>query len=417
MKITFLLPCCIAKFIEDMIMNRRKRKRVLLWSSVIAMVVVVLAVMTVREVLLVSSFLCTTSDVINNHITALCADVGQDADQKLCQELCVKDVASQVTCHTLHLNKAAVFTLTSQDSSKKVVKSVIDAAEREVAVDGIQDELDDLYWNQKFEQQHIPSKEDFFTLVTTYVNNFVGSEVSWEVISKLVNYSHLYSTATESPANHQSFGKLIQDHEFLTSVVFEELHLFPKITGICGSYYAVEYFEPLTRNPMQPFTMTWRNRLWKALDILKYIGQLETVGREPIHLCDVKHDHFGWDKGDRLAFLDLDSVLYESSLLKMMENTPYCSNHEDCSYFDCKSRCHHRTNRCEMERSNTNLQVICDKIFLGNTDSLLSLYGLLVSSERTEDLEEALELCRTNRGMTVDNMVDILSRASNALLF
>lgn len=71
MKITFLLPCCIAKFIEDMIMNRRKRKRVLLWSSVIAMVIVVLAVMTVREMLLASSFLCTTSDVINNHISVL----------------------------------------------------------------------------------------------------------------------------------------------------------------------------------------------------------------------------------------------------------------------------------------------------------------------------------------------------------
>lgn len=397
-------------------MNRRKRKRVLLWSSVIAMVVVVLAVMTVREVLLASSFLCTTSDVINNHIAALCVDLGKSTDQKLCQELCVQDVASQITCHTLHLNKAAVFTLTNHDS-KKVVKSVIDAAERVVAVEGVQDEPDDLYWNQKFEQQHIPSKEDFFTLVTTYVNNFVGSEVKWEVISKLVNYSHLYSTEEESPENHRIFGKLIQDHEFLTSVVFEELHLFPKITGICESYYAVEYFEPLTRNPLQPFTMTWRNRLWKALDLLKYIGRLETVGREPIHLCDVKHDHFGWDKGDRLAFLDLDSVLYESSLLKMMENTPYCSSHEDCSYFDCKGRCHHRTNRCEMERSNTNLQVICDKIFLGNTDSLLSLYGLLVSSERTEDLEEALELCRTNRGMTIDNMVDILSRASNALLF
>lgn len=69
--------------------------------------------------------------------------MGKDTEQKLCRELCVKDVASQITCHTLHLNKAAVFTLTSL-SSKKVVKSVIDATEREVAVNGGQDEIDDV---------------------------------------------------------------------------------------------------------------------------------------------------------------------------------------------------------------------------------------------------------------------------------
>lgn len=274
-----------------------------------------------------------------------------------------------------------------------------------------------MYWNKDIEDHKIPSKEDFLHLVTTYVNNFVGSEVTQEVISRLVNYSHLYISEKESSASHYNFGQFIQDHEFLSAVVFEKLRLFPKVAGVCGTYYAVQYFDPLTRNPMQPYSLSWRGRLWKALDILKYIGQLETAGREPLHLCDVKHDHFGWDEGGSLAFLDLDSVLYDSSLLRMMENTPFCSTHEDCSYFDCKGRCHLKTNRCELDRSNTNLQVVCDKIFLGNTDSILSFYGLLVSDEAPEELEEALELCCTNRGMTVDSMLDVVSRASNALMF
>lgn len=277
--------------------------------------------------------------------------------------------------------------------------------------------LQEIYWSKKVEHHKIPSKEDFLYLVTTYVNNFVGSEVSQEVITNLLNYSRLYITETESPVSHYNFGQFIQDHEFLSAIVFEKLRLFPKVSGVCGTYYAVQYFEPLTRNPMQPFSLSWRGRLWKALDILKYIGQLETAGREPLHLCDVKHDHFGWNGAGSLAFLDLDSVLYESSLLSMMENTPHCSTHEDCSYFDCKGRCHLRTNRCELERSNTNLQVICNKIFLGNSDSVLSFYGMLVSAEAPEELEEALELCRTNRGMTVDSMLDVVSRASNALMF
>ena len=52
-------------------------------------------------------------------------------------------MADRITCHTLHLNKPVVFTLSSQ-GSKKVVKSVIDAVEREVAVDGVQNEPDDV---------------------------------------------------------------------------------------------------------------------------------------------------------------------------------------------------------------------------------------------------------------------------------
>lgn len=69
--------------------------------------------------------------------------MGRETDQELCRELCAEDVAARITCHTLHLNKPAVFTLSSQ-GTKKVVKSAIDAAEREVAVDGVQNEPDDV---------------------------------------------------------------------------------------------------------------------------------------------------------------------------------------------------------------------------------------------------------------------------------
>ncbi|KAG0713701.1 Protein FAM69C [Chionoecetes opilio] len=274
-----------------------------------------------------------------------------------------------------------------------------------------------MYWNHKIEQQDIPSKADFLVQVTTYVNNFVGGEVSGEVIRQLVNYTHLYTAEQESPALHRDFGQFVQDHEFLTAVVFEKLSLFPKIVGICGTYYAMQYFEPLTKNPMQPFNLSWRSKLWRALDMIKYLGLLETSGREPLHLCDVKHDHFGWDERGRLSFLDLDSVLSETFLLRTMQDTPHCDTHHDCSYFDCQGRCHLRTHRCHLQRTNTNLQVVCDKVFLGHTASLLSLYGLLVSSEASQDLQDALHLCSTNKGMTVDSMTDILTRASNALMF
>ncbi|ROT84403.1 putative protein FAM69C [Penaeus vannamei] len=306
--------------------------------------------------------------------------VGAISENKLCQELCGQDVSSQLACHTFHLNKPTVFTL--NNGHKKVIKSVISTEDREEAVDE-PDEASEVYWNKKSGEQYFPTREELQSMAITYASNFIGHNINKDSISKLMDENNLYKTGTE----------------------------------IVDSYYAVEYLTPLTENAMRPFSLTWRERLWKGLDILRYIRKLETIYTEHIHLCDIKHSHFGWNKSGNVMFLDLDSVLPENALLKIMENTPSCSEDEDCSYFDCKGRCHLRTSKCELERVNTNLQVVCDKVFLGNTDSVISLYGLLVSYEGNEELSEALELCKTNKGMTVDGMLDVLIRASNHLLY
>ncbi|XP_053633445.2 divergent protein kinase domain 1C [Cherax quadricarinatus] len=420
MKITFIFSCCLAKIFEDM-MKRRRKKWMLLSVVVLVLVVVMVAL---RDAMLASRIICSTTDILHNHITLLCKEVENDAklphghtlsSQDLCRELCVADVPSRITCHTFHLNKPTVFTL--YGSGKKVIKSVIKPEDQEESIGESAADEEEVYWKLKSGNQYFPTKDNLQSMVNIYISNFVGNDIDKAIISKLLNLSKLYHSETETLANHRNFWLLIQDHEFLTSFAFEKLQLFPSVLGTCGTYYAMQHLEPLTENPMLPFELTWRKRLWKALDIIKYIRQLETVWTEPIHLCDVKHDHFGWNDKGKVMFLDLDSVLPETSLLKTMENTPHCSDNEDCSYFDCKGRCHLKTSKCELKRTNTNLQVICDKIFLGNTESLFSLYGLLVSYEANEELREALELCKTNRGMTVDGMVDVLTKASNSLLY
>ncbi|XP_071547172.1 divergent protein kinase domain 1C isoform X1 [Panulirus ornatus] len=425
MKFTFFFSCCVARFIEDILTNRRRRRKCIFWSIIVGSLATVFIVTALRDALLASRFICTVEDIVSNHITKLCevTDKEKELDhshtpfrQDLCEELCAPDVSSRITCHTFHLNKPTVFTLDGE--GKKVIKSVIKLEDREEPVVETSTEENEVYWNLKpGSHQYFPTKDDFLSMVTVYISNFVGDNVSKNIVNKLFNQSNLYQTDTESLSNHKKFWMLIEDHEFLTSFVFEDFKLFPSILGTCGTYYAMQYLEPLTKNALQPFKLTWRKRLWKAIDIVRYIGQLETLWKEPLHLCDVKHDHFGWNDEEKVMFLDLDSVLPESSLLKTMENTPHCSDNDDCSYFDCKGRCHHRISKCELERTNTNLQVVCDKIFLGNTDSLISLYGLLVSREANEELVEALELCKTNRGMTVDGMLDVIMKASNTLMY
>ena len=51
-----------------------------------------------------------------------------------------------------------------------------------------------------------------------------------------------------------------------------------------------------------------------ALAILDFLDELETVFDDPVHLCDVKPDHFGISESGRVKFLDLDSVFLKPYL-------------------------------------------------------------------------------------------------------
>ena len=58
----------------------------------------------------------------------------------------------------------------------------------------------------------------------------------------------------------------------------------------------------------------WAQRVAVALAILDFLDELETVFDDPVHLCDVKPDHFGISESGRVKFLDLDSVFLKPYL-------------------------------------------------------------------------------------------------------
>lgn len=72
------------------------------------------------------------------------------------------------------------------------------------------------------------------------------------------------------------------DHEFVCSAVFGDRGVFPRLLGVCGQYYAVEYLEPL------PVDAGWPDRVKLAVMTLELLEQLEKDLPEPFHLCDVK---------------------------------------------------------------------------------------------------------------------------------
>ena len=109
---------------------------------------------------------------------------------------------------------------------------------------------------------------------------------------------------------------LIQDNEYVLSRLYASLDVFPTLMGTCGGFFAVEGLEPLsypTYMAKLSFNQ-WAQRVSVALAMLDLLDELENVFEEPIHLCDVKPEHFGISDFGKVKVLDLDSVFLKSYL-------------------------------------------------------------------------------------------------------
>ena len=157
------------------------------------------------------------------------------------------------------------------------------------------------------------------------------------------------------------------DNEDVFSRLFQHFDIFPELFGSCGGLYVVEKMKPLNMPYyLQRVTFQgWVERVNVALAILDLVEELENMFDQPVHLCDVKSEHFGLSVHGRVKYLDVDSVFLKPVVDKTVGDGTECEKHEDCDLFDCKGQCDLITKKCRGSVVNNNLQVICEKIFLG----------------------------------------------------
>ena len=139
----------------------------------------------------------------------------------------------------------------------------------------------------------------------------------------------------------------------------------------------------------------WVDRVKLALAILDLVEEFDSMFDNPVHLCDIKSEHFGLSDHGRAKYLDVDNVYLKPVVDKTVGDGTDCENHADCDFFDCRGRCDLLSRKCTGEVVNNNLQVVCEKIFLG--DSLgfkfLGGTGLLASRHASKSLQQALQSC------------------------
>ncbi|XP_023656065.1 divergent protein kinase domain 1C [Paramormyrops kingsleyae] len=228
------------------------------------------------------------------------------------------------------------------------------------------------------------SPMDVVFYATLEIKNSMGLEVRSTAVPRLWSQQMSQGSHPYSRAELASLWSLLQQEEYTFFKVLQDLsqHVV-KVLGSCGHFYAVEYLiaghawnqnlfalEDLLSLPeaegddltSEPRSKRERDMVHQiALSFLEMVRHFENDFSHHLHLCDIKPENFAIRKDLTVVAIDVDMAFFEPKMRDILEQN--CTHDDDCNFFDCISKCDLRQNKCGSKRINSNLQVICDKIF------------------------------------------------------
>lgn len=267
----------------------------------------------------------------------------------LCPALCSNQITT-FSCHSMHKGKSTVFTAV-WNNALVVLKNPKTKAEY-IPIEGTS-------YNSTSE---FPSYEEFTEMVVQSVSMNFGISAD-NLLSKLYPFVDFHKVITKSQM--VNLWELSQDNEYVSLMFYNHSSVFPKILGSCGTFYAMEYAKPIPSidNLFSSSVEHLGERVQAAKLIIDLLDVLESSFPQPLHMCDVKLEHFGILRG-RAVLLDVDTVFPKHIIDQSVADGRHCSEHADCDFFDCRSLCNESLHICDIPVVNNNLQLICQKVFL-----------------------------------------------------
>ncbi|XP_063827799.1 divergent protein kinase domain 1C [Ostrinia nubilalis] len=312
------------------------------------------------------------------HIQKICLSYGSGQSVgSLCQDMCEPDGISSVSCHSFYMEKDTIFSGTWKNQSL-VFKTV--------------KETSNSPWESNI------SENEFLNIVKNNIK--IKFNISVDIVdAKRMSYIQYNQKQISRQVEMQNAWSLLQNNEYLALSLYEKYGIFPRLVGSCGSMYAVQKLDSLSAYwHLMTFYDTkeeWERRIKVSIMMLDFLMLLEERLPEPLHLCDVKVSNFGVTNDfKKVMYLDLDSVHPRSVINKITADGSKCKKHSDCDFLDCRSFCNLITNKCQHGVVNNNLQMVCERIFLGWVMSgRVMVPGLLVGPRTPRVLTEMLEKC------------------------
>jgi len=116
--------------------------------------------------------------------------------------------------------------------------------------------------------------------------------------------------------------------------------------------------------------------------------------------CDVKSEHFGAilngggnDGKEVVVIVDADHFYPKHFADALVADGRPCREDRDCDHLDCRGVCS-RAKKCSSKVTNDNLQLICEKVFMGRfRQHFVQEPGLLDSRRASSELKTAVREC------------------------
>ena len=313
----------------------------------------------------------------------------------MCPELCSLNTVKPQNCASNHHSKEVVFHADFREGLPVIVKG------RHLDIEAESDNI--VSWLDEEGNEINPSSVEFLTMIQNHLAvNFNLTLPSQKGIYAIWPYALKKDSFTEiqnewlKKSSMKNIWTLSLDSEYVFSRLFKEFDIFPEVLGTCGGLYFVEKLEPLN---MPTFMANvnfdgWVERVKVAMLILDLLEEFDNMFDSPLHLCDVKSEHFGLSEHGRMKFLDVDNVYLKPIADKSTGDGSFCEKHSDCDLFDCKGVCDLIENKCSGQVANNNLQVVCEKIFVGPSLGFNMFdTGLLTSKHASKTIQETLQKC------------------------
>ncbi|XP_069476850.1 divergent protein kinase domain 1C [Ambystoma mexicanum] len=321
-------------------------------------------------------------------LARLCQDYREDIlTGDLCEDLCVDESLVYTNC--LYYDKGKKVIQADWQGRPVILKSKKDTFSSYQTL-GVLEEAD---------AQDLPEAE-LLLLVALEVKNVLGLDLS---NSTSVPFWTRRKKSPQWKVQVASMWSLLQQEEYVYFSLLQDFskHVLPVI-GTCGHFYAVEYLTggqawhptlfPL-KDLQGSFFAPGKSKVEAinviALSFLDMVTQFDNDFTHRLHLCDIKPENFAIRRDLTVVAIDMDMAFFEPKMRDILDQN--CTGDEDCNFFDCFSRCDRRINRCGAERLNSNLQVICDKIF--RHWFLSSVMGSSVSSALLVQIQRAVQWC------------------------
>lgn len=295
---------------------------------------------------------------------------------------------SDLACHNSYTGKEAVFSGIWDNTSivfKSPRKSTVKVIKPE---DGLKQSQDN----------NSPNEEEFTRMIQLNIKQKFNMSIN-DIDAQKMSYYQYKLSAYQRLTEMANVWALLQDNEYLALTLYEKYDVFPRLVGSCGSMFAVQQLNSISGFwhliTLYDSKQEWRNRIKIAVKILEFLNILQNGPADPLHICDMKMNHFGLTEDlQKVKYLDLDSVHPRSIVNLITGDGSPCTKHSDCDFLDCRSFCNLVTSKCQFGVVNSNMQIVCEKIFLGWVmPGRVVVPGLLLGPHTPHDLVELLESC------------------------